>query len=451
MRLNEILRLVLINLKQNKFKVFLTSLGIIVGAATIVMVIAIGEGGKQDVEEQFKTLNAGTVTVTSGGVDMESMMGMMGGGMAGGMPSGGGAPTGGGMSSGGGGGTRSSGGGTTGGTSSRSSSMLPMSEGATLTQENLEDILYFVPDVTAGAIFATVESEVLSDDLDEALTFDIIATQSSYAQISNLSLMIGSFITDEEVENEVRSVVLGYNTAFELFGSPQYAYDARIEIDGREYVVNGILSQLGTVTSGVNPDDSIFMPYSTADKYLLERDTQPQISVLATNVDAVQGVMENIELVLTQANPNATYTVEDAGATMDAAMQSANTLSVLLLAVAVIVFIVGGIGIMNVLFVSVKERTREIGILKSLGTKKRDILFLFLLEAGMIGIIGGLLGVGVSFAIMPLMQYTDMTVVITTSSILLAFLFAIFTGTAFGFYPAWKASNLIPIEALNNE
>ncbi len=329
--------------------------------------------------------------------------------------------------------------------------MLPMSEGATLTQENLEEIMYFVPDIVAGAIFATVESDVLSDELDEALTFDIIATQSSYSEISNLTLLIGSFITDEEVENEIRSVILGYNTAFELFGSPQYAYDARIEIDGREYVVNGVLAQMGTVTSGVNPDDSIFMPYSTADKYLLERDTQPQISVLATNVDAVPTVIENIELVLTQANPNATYTVEDAGATMDAAMQSANTLSVLLLAVAVIVFVVGGIGIMNVLFVSVKERTREIGILKSLGTKKHDILFLFLLEAGMIGLIGGILGVGLSFAVMPLMQYTDMTVVITTSSILLAFLFALFTGTAFGFYPAWKASNLIPIEALNNE
>ncbi len=450
MRLNEILRLVFINLKQNKFKVFLTSLGIIVGAATIVMVIAIGEGGKQDVEEQFKTLNAGTVTVTSGGVDMEAMMGAMGGMMGGGMPSGGGMSSGGGGMSSGGGGMSSGGGGMSGG-GSRSASMLPMSEGATLTQENLEEILYFVPDIISGAIFATVESDVLSDDLDEALSFDIIATQSSYAQISNLSLLIGSFITDDEVENETRSVVLGYNTAFELFGSPQYAYDARIEIDGREYVVNGILAQMGTVVSGVNPDDSIFMPYSTADKYLLERDAQPQISVLATNVDAVPTVMENIESVLTQANPNATYTVEDAGATMDAAMQSANTLSILLLAVAVIVFIVGGIGIMNVLFVSVKERTREIGILKSLGTKKQDILLLFLLEAGMIGLIGGVLGVGASFAVMPLMQYTDMTVVITTSSILLAFLFALFTGTAFGFYPAWKASNLIPIEALNNE
>ncbi len=450
MRLSEIMRLVLINLKQNKFKVFLTSLGIIVGAATIVMVIAIGEGGKQDVEEQFKTLNAGTITVTSGGIDMESMMGgMMGGGMPGGgdMPSGGGsAPSGGGSA----GGSRDSGGGSAGGSTGRTA-MQGMVEGATLTQENLDDILYFVPDIVTGAIFATVESDVLSEELDEALTFDIIGTQSSYAQISNLSLLVGSFITDEEVANETRSVVLGYSVAMDLFGSPAYAYDARVEIDGREYVVNGVLAQMGTVVSGVNPDSSIFMPYSTADKYLLERNTEPQISVLATSVDAVSTVIQNIELVLTQENPNSVYTIEDSGATMDAAMQSANTLSVLLLAVAVIVFVVGGIGIMNVLFVSVKERTREIGILKSLGTKKSNILLLFLLEASMIGFIGGILGVGLSFAVLPLMQYTDMTVVITSTSIILAFVFALFTGTAFGFYPAWKASNLIPIEALNNE
>ncbi len=439
MRLSEIMRLVLINLKQNKFKVFLTSLGIIVGAATIVMVIAIGEGGKQDVEEQFKTLNAGTITVTSGGIDTESMMG---GGMPSGgdMSSGGGMPSG--MSSGGGSFSRDSSGG---GTSSRNT-MQGMVEGATLTQENLDDILYFVPDIVTGAIFATVESDVLSEELDEAISFDIIATQSSYAQISNLSMLVGSFITDEEVLDETRSVVLGYTVAMDLFGSPAYAYDERVE-----NVVNGVLAQMGTVVSGVNPDTSIFMPYSTADKYLLERNTQPQISVLATNVDAVPTIIENIELVLTQENPNSTYTIEDSGATMDAAMQSANTLSVLLLAVAVIVFVVGGIGIMNVLFVSVKERTREIGILKSLGTKKSNILLLFLLEASMIGFIGGILGVGLSFAVLPLMQYTDMTVVITTTSIVLAFVFALFTGTAFGLYPAWKASNLIPIEALNNE
>ncbi len=437
MRLSEIMRLVGINLRQNKFKVFLTSLGIIVGAATIVLVIAIGEGGQQDVAEQFKTLNAGTVTVSSGGTS--DMMGGMGGMPSGGMPSGGAMP------SGGGGGSRGESGGST------TSTRLPTGDSAMLSEQSLEEILFFVPDIATGAIFATVESDVLGGDLEEALTFEVVGTQSEYAQISNLTPLVGSFITDLDEENETRCVILGYNVAAEIFGSIQLAYDSKIEIDGRTYVVNGVLSQMGTVVSGVNPDDSVFMPYSTADKYLLERNTSPQISVLATDVNAVPEVIQNIELVLTQSNPDGTYTIEDAGATMDAAMQSATTLSILLLAVAVIVFVVGGIGIMNVLFVSVKERTKEIGILKSLGTKKRDILMLFLTEAAMIGFLGGALGVLLSFGIMPLMEYTDMTVVMTAPSIILAFSFALLTGTLFGFYPAWKASNLIPIDALNNE
>ena len=162
-------------------------------------------------------------------------------------------------------------------------------------------------------------------------------------------------------------------------------------------------------------------------------------------------VIDNMELVLKQSNPDANFNIADAGATMDAAMQSANTLSLLLMAVAIIVFIVGGIGIMNVLFVSVKERTKEIGVLKAIGTKKRDILLLFITEANMIGCLGGGIGVVLSFVLIPLMAYVDISAVLTLPAIILAFCFAIVTGTLFGFYPALKASNLIPIKALNNE
>ncbi len=444
MRLDEILRLVLINIKQNKFKVFLTSLGIIVGAATIVLVIAIGEGGKRDVEEQFKTLNAGTITVTSSGeMDMEAMMAMRMSGGGGGPGSTGGGGT---APSGGGGGERSSGGGMSGG-------MAPPSFDSTaLTAEDLENVLFFVPDIVEGAISASTESDVLGGVLEEADSFTIVGTEEEYASISNLSPIVGTFLTETDSENETRCVVLGYDVAIEIFEDINDAYDSKIDIDGRSYVVNGVLASTGgSAVSGINPDTTIFMPFSTAEKYLFERDYSPQFSILATDVDAVASVMENIELVLTQANPNTMYTIEDAGATMDAAMQSANTLSLLLLAVAVIVFVVGGIGIMNVLFVSVKERTREIGVLKAIGTKKGDILLLFLVEACMIGFFGGVFGVLVSFGIVPLMEYVDITAVLTVESVLLAFGFAVITGTVFGVYPAFKASNLIPIEALNNE
>ncbi|MFI3326932.1 MAG: FtsX-like permease family protein [Clostridia bacterium] len=474
MRINEILRLVLINIKQNKFKVFLTSLGIIVGAATIVMVIAIGEGGKQDVTEQYSTLNAGTITIetsSGSGFDLDMMEGMegmegmmegldsiMGGmdsmmsGMTGGMTSGASssasvpsASIGSGMSSAGG-----------------ISSVPGMDSGITttttvdmdanaLSEEELDNLLYFVSNIEYGALSASTTTDVYGGILEDYTEYTIVGTQESYQDISNLSLLIGDFITESDEENETRCVILGYDVAVAMFDSLTDAYDAKIEIDGRAYVVNGVLAEMGTVVSGINPDSSIFMPYSTADKYLLGDDTTPTISLLSNDINNVDQIMEDVALVLEQDLPDGDFDITDAGATMDAAMESANTLSLLLLAIAVIVFIVGGIGIMNVLFVSVKERTREIGILKAIGTSKVNILMLFVLEASIIGVLGGLLGIGLSLVFIPVLEYLNITIVMTSSSFLLAFLFAVVTGTLFGFYPAYSASNLVPIDALNND
>ncbi len=439
MQLIELLRLVLINIKQNKGKVFLTSLGIIVGTATIVMVIAIGEGGKQDVAEQFKTLNAGTITISEG---VSTLEGAMAGG--GGMPMGGGPSSGGGQS-------RSSGGSSSSSSASRTAQALASANDNTLTEENMEDILFFVPNITSAALSATAEHTVTGGDLEDGDEYTVVGTEPNYATISNLNTVVGSFITETDLETTSRSVVIGYSVALDMFDSLEEAYDEKIQIDGRDYVINGVLGQMGTIVADVNPDEAIYMAYSTAEKYIFERNYSPQITLLAADVAYVEEIIENITAVLAQSNPDTTFSIEDAGATMDAAMESANTLSMLLMAIAAIVFIVGGIGIMNVLFVSVKERTREIGILKAIGTSKFDILMLFLLEANTIGVIGGVLGVIVSFAVIPLMEYTDITVVMSVEAVLLALMFAIVTGTIFGFYPAWRASNLIPIQALNND
>ncbi len=331
------------------------------------------------------------------------------------------------------------------------SSNLAAMEGETLTEEVLEYILEIVPNLSSGAISASTTASTYGGSLEDYADYTIVGTTEEYQEISNLTLMVGDFISVADDENETRCVVLGYDIASEMFDSLSDAYDAKIEIDGRVYVVTGVLSQMGTVVSGINPDTSIFMPYSTADKYLFDSDSTPQLSFLVDTINEVETVMANIELVLAQEYTTTTFNIEDAGATMDAAMESANTLSLLLLAVAIIVFIVGGIGIMNVLFVSVKERTREIGILKAIGTRKSNILLLFLIEACLIGVIGGVLGIGLSFACMPVLEYLDITAVMTGESLVYAFVFASVTATLFGFYPAFQASNLVPIEALNNE
>lgn len=465
MKLSEILRLVWINLIQNKFKVVLTSIGIVVGAATIVMVIAIGRGGQMDVADQFKNLNAGAIDISyeqstdssssnskgssksgstnkSSGGNSESKgnqrdPGGFGGGQ--GMPQ----MPGGGMQGG-------FGGFMAGGNNNNDSSKINQ-EKITLSEDDMDDLKTFLPGISDITISYTTKSEVDGGDLDEAESYTIAGVKNNYVSMSNLTMAAGSFIESSNETNKEKVCVLGYSVAKEIFGSVEDAYDSTIYIDNRAYVVNGVISEVGTVSSGISPDDSIFIPYSTGVKYIVGTDANPTITVIASDVDNVDNVMENIQSVLAENYPNAEFTITDAGSKMEAASESNNTLTTLLIAMAVIVFIVGGIGIMNVLFVSVKERTKEIGILKAIGCTKKDILIEFLLEACFISILGGILGVLLSFGITPIVEYFDVRVELSVAGAVLAVVFAIFTGTVFGFYPALKASKLVPVEALNEE
>ena len=458
MRFSELVRLVWINIMENKFKVLLTSLGIIVGAATIVLVIAIGQGSKADVADQFKNLSAGAIEVRY----QASMQGLenqggFGGGMPGGFP-GGGAP--GGMP--GGGGNRSGGGGMPGGfpgggSGSRGGMMGSPFAGvrsnvdATLTAEDVEEIALFVPDITTATISASGSYGVLGYDMEEEEDYTIVGAYAAYAQVCNLEPALGDFIAQEDTEDLSRVCVLGSRVCEEIFGNAMTAYNSVLTIDGRDYTVIGVLESMGTVSSGVSPDTAVYLPYTTAEKYLFGNSIDPTITVLAEDVDHVPQVMENVEITLSDIHPGVTSTISDAGSSMEAATRSANTMSLLLVAIASIVFVVGGIGIMNVLFVSVQERTREIGILKALGCSRGNILTEFLMEANMISTFGGVMGVVVGSALMPVLGRFEMRVEPSAGGVIMALVFAILTGTLFGFYPAAKAAALKPIEALNHE
>lgn len=481
MKISEILRLVWINLIQNKFKVILTSIGIVVGAATIVMVIAIGRGGQMKVQEQFKTLNAGAIDISyeQESEDLQSMIDQFrmsnghgfqnfGGGNSMTMPDGDRGqqenkmtkPDDGSVSQ------KSD-------NADRGNAMaMPQGEGKmgmseegkengqsqrmnqeniTLSEDDVDDLQTFLPGISDITISYTTKNDVEGGELEEASSYTIAGVKSNYAGMSNLTMAVGEFLTEDNESTKEKVCILGYDLAKEIFGSAKEAYDSTIYIDNRAYIVNGVVSHVGSVSSGISPDESIFIPYSTGIKYIVGTKVSPTITVIMSDVDKVDAAMKNIQTILSESYSNAEFTISDAGSKMEAAAASNDTLTALLVSMAVIVFIVGGIGIMNVLFVSVKERTKEIGILKAIGCHKKDILLEFLLEACFISILGGMLGVAGSFGITPLIETFDVRVELSVMGAFLAVLFSVVTGTAFGFYPAYKASKLVPVEALNEE
>ena len=548
MRISELLRLVWQNITQNKFKTVMTSIGIIVGAATIVMVIAIGKGGQMDVADQFKNLNAGAIDISCQ-VETQQGFGEFSGGRGGpdgggGMPSGssfgksgsssgskgssssGSSKSGGGDFSGGGGmpptqgstggnadggssgggntGNGNADGGSSGGENSGNgnvnggnSGSQPDADGnsgmgtppqgmeipsqdassgenftppdggmdfpgasmddsadleqVTLTQEDAEYLLENMNDISDATISYTTRAGVDGGDLEEETVYSIAGVQANYASLSNLTLSVGEFISEEDNGNKEKSCILGAGAAEEIFGSAIDAYGSILYIDQRIYVVDGVLEEIGSVSSGISPDDTIFIPYETGIKYLVGENVSPTLTIIAEDVEQIDTVIAEATEVLAESYPNSEFTFSDAGSKMEAASASNQILTMLLVAMAVIVFVVGGIGIMNVLFVSVKERTNEIGILKAIGCSRKNILSEFLLEASAISFLGGVLGIVTSLLITPIVQQFDVRVELSATAFLAALGFAVITGTIFGFYPAFKASKLVPVEALNAE
>lgn len=399
MRFPETLRIVFINIIQNKFKVLLTSLGIIVGAVTIVLVIAIGQGGEDEVMAQFSGLNAETIYVNP---DYSK------------------------------------------------SSFNNIESIPKLTVDIMNQIMDESTTLSAIDIRGNAYKESVINGTKEQVA--IAGVTEEYSKVSNLDVVYGENISDIDVEDYTNVAVIGDGLAKKYFMKQEDAIGSTIKINNRTYIIKGVLGRRGDGMQGLSPDETIFIPFTTASQYVFDNNTMPQIVALASKLSLVKRAMAEIKDTINYVlEDGSVYKLEDTGSRIEAATKSAKTMKLLLMSVATIVFIVGGIGIMNVLFVSVKERTKEIGILKALGSSKKDIMIQFILESVIISVFGGVVGILLSVYIMPLMKYTNIPVTPSVSGKVMALIFAVVTGTLFGIYPAYKAANLKPIEALSYE
>lgn len=396
MKLLEMLRIVMINILQNKVKVMLTSIGIIVGSVTIVMVIAIGRGREEEVKAQFSGLSAETVYVNLDYMKIGNK---------------------------------------------------DFSEIPKLTQDLMEQMMDESQTLKGIYLRGDAYSEVTLNGKTEYIS--VTGVTEEYSLVSNLETAYGENISEFDVEEMTSVAVIGEGIAKKYYPNVEEAIGSTIRIGDKAFTIIGILERKGDGLQGLSADDTIFIPFTTAEQSILNEYTMPQIVALSKDLSTVKFSMKEMKSTLNYVlDDGSYYTLEDAGSRIEAATQSAGTMNMLLIAMATIVFIVGGIGIMNVLFLSIKERTKEIGILKALGSSKEEILLQFLFESVIISTFGGIMGVLLSYLLMPLMKYTNTPVSPSIEGQIIAIIFAMITGTLFGLYPAYKASQLKPIETL---
>jgi putative ABC transport system permease protein len=407
-RLFASLRIALRALIANKMRSALTMLGIIIGVSAVIAMIAVGSGAKQQIDEQIASMGSNLLMVQSGS---------------------------------------STSGGFRGGAGTV----------ATLTVYDAKAIETEIPGVKYVAPSINGVAQVVYGN--QNWSTGINGTAPEMIEIRGWSLSSGRPFTEQELDGTAKVCVLGQTVTDNLFGGID-PIGQIVRIKKIPFTVVGVLTPKGQTTWGQDQDDIVFVPLTTAQKQLFGQ-TFPgmvrSIAVQAWGPDDVKQVETQINELLRQRhriqpNQDNDFSVRNLTEMMSTREQSANVMSLLLGSIASISLIVGGIGIMNIMLVSVTERTREIGIRIAVGAKGRDILLQFLIESIVLSLMGGILGIGIGMVgTVILSSFTQWPTLFSTKAILLAFLFSGSVGVFFGFYPARKASLLNPIDALRYE
>jgi putative ABC transport system permease protein len=388
----------------NRLRTFLTMLGMVIGVGAVILMLAIGQGAQRQVEASIASMGSNLFIVLSG---------------------------------------------------STTSGGLRMGSGATPTLT--------LTDAQAVAELSSVSAVAPSAPGTAQLIYgannwstQVYGTTPSYLEVRDWKLTAGFPFTDSDLRSATRVALLGKTAVDHLFGDED-PVGKTIRIRNSPYLVLGVLAPKGQSLDGRDQDDTVIVPITTAQRKLFGTQfagTVRLIMVQAESAEAMPAVEKSINELLRQRHrlregADNDFTVRNLTAIANTAAETAQVMSLMLGAIASISLLVGGIGIMNIMLVSVTERTREIGIRMAIGARGNDILLQFLLEAIIISVIGCLIGVGLGVGgALTISAFSGMAVVITAASIFLAFAVAAAVGIFFGWYPAKKAAAMKPIDAL---
>jgi len=412
----ESVRIAVRALAANKLRALLTMLGIIIGVAAVISLMSIGRGAQAAVTERIQGLGTNLLFIRPGSAQQ--------GGIRGGQGS-----------------------------------------AQSLSLEDAQTIAEQVPEVTGVAPEIGGFAQLVANG--QNWNTRVTGTTEDYPTVRNFNVASGDFFTRQNVDGRARVVVLGSTVAQNLFGDlDPIGESVRISRSGQPgstFRIVGVMETKGGTGFG-NQDDQVFVPVSTYHTRLAPARTVrgsyqvSTINVQVADADVMQEAVQEIGAVLRQRHrvTQDDFTIQSQEDFLQTAAQVTGIMTVLLGAIAGISLVVGGIGIMNIMLVSVTERTREIGIRKAVGARRRDILLQFLVEATVVSVLGGLIGMSLGVGLARLLSGVDLngqklTTLVTADAVVLSFTVSAAVGLFFGIYPAMRAARLHPIEALRYE